>query len=425
MREHKDTPLAEKSRPMDYDDLIGQEAIWAPGRPLRKIVENDGYTSLILWGPPGCGKTSLANIIGKKCGREMVWMSAVEHGVKDIRSEINRSVIRKNHGDSSLLIFMDEIHRLNKAQQDVLLPALESGSIKFIGATTENPSFEVNKAILSRSLIFSLNKIPLYKLVDILKAALEKWDIAEKPNFDKKALEAIARSCDGDARSSINLLEAIVKSMGHLENIKFDDIADFIPDIIQKYDKNADQHYDVISAFIKSIRASNPDGAVYYLARMLDAGEDPMFIARRVLIAASEDIGNANPTALMIANNAMDAVHKLGMPEARIVLSQAVTYLAASPKSNRAYLAINEALSDVKRTGSLEVPMHLRNAPTKLMKQFGYSKGYVYAHDNPKKAAKMEYIPKPLQNKTYYHPSDIGVERQLKENLRKLKEMGE
>ena len=348
MREHKDTPLAEKSRPMDYDDLIGQEAIWAPGRPLRKIVENDGYTSLILWGPPGCGKTSLANIIGKKCGREMVWMSAVEHGVKDIRSEINRSVIRKNHGDSSLLIFMDEIHRLNKAQQDVLLPALESGSIKFIGATTENPSFEVNKAILSRSLIFSLNKIPLYKLVDILKAALERWDIEAKPNFDKKALEAIARSCDGDARSSINLLEAIVKSMGHLENIQFDDIADFIPDIIQKYDKNADQHYDVISAFIKSIRASNPDGAVYYLARMLDAGEDPMFIARRILIAASEDIGNANPTALMIANNAMDAVHKLGMPEARIVLSQAVTYLAASPKSNRAYLAINEALSDVK-----------------------------------------------------------------------------
>lgn len=410
---------------MDYDDLIGQEAIWAPGRPLRKIVENDGYTSLILWGPPGSGKTSLANIIGKKSGREMVWMSAVEHGVKDIRSEINRSIIRKNHGDSSLLIFMDEIHRLNKAQQDVLLPALESGSIKFIGATTENPSFEVNKAILSRSLIFTLNKIPLYKLVDILKAALERWDIEEKPKFDKKALEAIARSCDGDARSSINLLEAIVKSMGHLENIKFDDIADFIPNIIQKYDKNADQHYDVISAFIKSIRASNPDGAVYYLARMLDAGEDPMFIARRILIAASEDIGNANPTALMIANNAMDAVHKLGMPEARIVLSQAVTYLAASPKSNRAYLAINEALSDVKRTGSLEIPMHLRNAPTKLMKQFGYSKGYVYAHDNPKKAAKMDYIPKPLQNKIYYNPSDIGVERQLKENLRKLQEMAE
>ena len=425
MREHKDTPLAEKSRPADYDDLIGQEAIWAKGRPLRKIVENDGYTSILLWGPPGCGKTSLANIIGKKSGREMVWMSAVEHGVKDIRSEINRSVIRKNHGDSSLLIFMDEIHRLNKAQQDVLLPALESGSIKFIGATTENPSFEVNKAILSRSLIFSLNKIPLYKLVDILSAALQKWDIEKKPSFDKKALEAIARSCDGDARSSLNLLEAIVKSMGHLEHIKFDDISEFIPDIIQKYDKNADVHYDVISAFIKSIRASNPDGAVYYLARMLDAGEDPMFIARRVLIAASEDIGNANPTALLIANNAMDAVHKLGMPEARIVLSQAVTYLAASPKSNRAYLAINEALSDVKRTGSLEVPMHLRNAPTQLMKQFGYSKGYVYAHDAPKKAAKMDYIPKPLQNKKYYNPSDIGVERQLKENLRKLQEMSE
>ena len=363
------------------------------------------------------------NIIEKKSGRENGLDGAVEHGVKDIRSEINRSVIRKNYGDSSLLIFMDEIHRLNKAQQDVLLPALESGSIKFIGATTENPSFEVNKAILSRSLIFSLNKIPLYKLVDILSAALQKWDI-EKPSFDKKALEAIARSCDGDARSSLNLLEAIVKSMGHLEHIKFDDISEFIPDIIQKYDKNADVHYDVISAFIKSIRASNPDGAVYYLARMLDAGEDPMFIARRVLTAASEDIGT-NPTALLIANNAMDAVHKLGMPEARIVLSQAVTYLAASPKSNRAYLAINEALSDVKRTGSLEVPMHLRNAPTQLMKQFGYSKGYVYAHDAPKKAAKMDYIPKPLQNKKYYNPSDIGVERQLKENLRKLQEMSE
>ena len=293
MKDHKDTPLAEKSRPVDYDQLIGQEAIWAPGRPLRKIVENDGYSSLILWGPPGCGKTSLANIIGKKSSREMVWMSAVEHGVKDIRSEINRSVIRRNHGDSSLLIFMDEIHRLNKAQQDVLLPALESGAIKFIGATTENPSFEVNKAILSRSLIFSLNKIPLYKLVDILKSALNRWELESKPHFDKKALEAIARSCDGDARSSINLLEAIVKSMGHLENISFDDISDFIPDIIQKYDKNADQHYDVISAFIKSIRASDPDAAVYYLARMLDAGEDPMFIARRVLIAASEDIGNA------------------------------------------------------------------------------------------------------------------------------------
>ena len=301
---------------------------------------------------------------------------------------------------------------------------MESGAIKFIGATTENPSFEVNKAILSRSLIFSLNKIPLYKLVDILKSALNRWELESKPHFDKKALEAIARSCDGDARSSINLLEAIVKSMGHLENISFDDISDFIPDIIQKYDKNADQHYDVISAFIKSIRASDPDAAVYYLARMLDAGEDPMFIARRVLIAASEDIGRKS-------NGFDDGQQRNGCcsqtryARGKNCLSQVVTYLAASPKSNRAYLAINEAISDVKRTGSLEVPMHLRNAPTQLMKQFGYSKGYVYAHDDPKKAAKMNYIPKPLQAKTYYHPSDIGVERQLKENLRKLKEINE
>ena len=418
---HSDIPLPEQVRPQNFDQVIGQEQIWAPGKPLRAVVEADSYSSLILWGPPGTGKTSLAHIIGLHAGRELVVMSAVQHGVKQIREQISRSEIRRNHGERALLIFMDEIHRLSKSQQDVLLPALEKGSIKFIGATTENPSFEVNHAILSRSLVFALSRLSETALIEILNNSLSDQG---SPHCGRKVqedvLKSLARASDGDARKALNLLHAILSSVPSDNEVSLESAKPFIGDILQNYDKNADQHYDIVSALIKSIRASKVDAAVYYLARMIDGGEDPMYIARRLLIAASEDIGNANPTALLIANNGLNAVHQIGYPEARIILSQVTTYLAASPKSNRSYLAINQALDDVRKTGSLEVPLHLRNAPTKLMKDMGYGQNYIYAHDNPNAASQQEYLPDELKNRRYYKPLEIGTERQLKENLSRL-----
>lgn len=414
-------PLPEQVRPKEFQDVIGQDHIWSPGKPLRAVVEADSYSSLILWGPPGTGKTSLAHIIGEHSGRELVIMSAVQHGVKQIREQINRSEIRRNHGEKSLLVFMDEIHRLSKSQQDVLLPALEKGSIKFIGATTENPSFEVNHAILSRSLVFPLERLNPRSIQNIIAQALAKENSPHRGRLiADEVIQSLANAADGDARKALNLLHAILSSLPHDKEVNLESAKPFIGQIIQNYDKNADHHYDIVSALIKSIRASQVDAAVYYLARMIDGGEDPMYIARRLVIAASEDVGNANPTALLVANNGLNAVHQIGYPEARIILSQVTTYLAASPKSNRSYLAINEALADVKRTGSLEVPLHLRNAPTKLMKDMGYGQNYIYAHDNPKGASRLDYLPGELRHKSYYNPTDMGTERQLKENLRRL-----
>ena len=411
-----DQPLAERSRPRVADDLLGQPKIWGDGSPLKALVDADRFHALLFWGPPGTGKTSLAGVIGAQSGRPVEVLSAVLHGVKDIRRVIDESEKRLNEGGKATLMFMDEIHRLNKNQQDVLLPALERGTVKFIGATTENPSFEVNRAILSRTLVFRFDRLSETAIVDILRRAAAR-EASPGRSIDQDVLEALARSADGDARRGLNLLEAASAVVPAGAPITKDALRSVAANLSLQYDKAGDIHYDVISAFIKSIRAGSADGAVYYLARMLDSGEDPMFIARRLVISASEDIGNANPTALLVATSAMQAVHLVGMPEARIMLSQATTYLAASPKSNRSYVAINKALEDVRASGSQEVPMHLRNAPTSLMKELGYGAGYVYAHDDRAGAATLSYLPEELTGRRYYEPIDVGAEATLKKNL--------
>jgi putative ATPase len=419
-------PLAARRRPKLPDDIIGQEKIWATDSPLWALVKADRFTSLLLWGPPGTGKTSLAQVIASASDRDVELMSAVQHGVKEIRAQIARSEGLLAIGDKALLIFMDEIHRLSKSQQDILLPALEAGTIKFIGATTENPSFTVNNAILSRTLVFKLESLSPKDLERILRGALESPDSElARTDVGTDVIQAIARAADGDARRALNLLEAVVfAAPANQGAITIESLAAVAPTLNIRYDRDAESHFDLVSAMIKSIRASQPDAAVYYLARMLAGGEDPMFIARRLVIAASEDIGNANPTAQLLAQSCMQAVHAIGMPEARIMLSQAATYLAASPKSNKAYVAINQALADVEATGALEVPLHLRNAPTKLMREFGYGVGYVYAHDDPSGAQRLDYLPKELAHKSYYEPINSGVEAQLKANLERLKAAG-
>jgi len=420
---NKNTPLAERIRPFEFSQLVGQESIFSTGSGLRTLLDRDEFFAMIFWGPPGTGKTSLALLAAKKVNRPFISMSAVRDGVKEIRKQIAYSEELKSSGQKTLLIFMDEIHRLNKAQQDVLLPALESGAIKFIGATTENPSFEVNNAVLSRCMVYRFEKLETEALVKVLKRALSEdaSGLGEK-QVDEKLLLAIANAADGDARRSLNILEAVIKSVPEDQTIiGTNDYKNLMSDFNSNYDKDSDYHYDTISAFIKSIRASHPDAALHYLARMIDAGEDPVFIARRIVIAASEDVGNANPMALLIATSAMQAVHMLGYPEARIVLSQAVTYLASSPKSNRSYEAIEKALADVKELGALDVPLHLRNAPTKLMRGIGYGKYYAYAHSNPEQAKESTYLPKELAQRVYYEPSNVGVEAQLADNLKHLR----
>lgn len=416
-------PLPERVRPLLSEELYGQEGIWSESSTLRRLVTTDRYTSLIFWGPPGTGKTSLARIIAGAAKRHFTPMSAVMHGVKEIRAEIQHSQEMIEQGRPATLVFMDEIHRLNKNQQDVLLPALESGHIKFIGATTENPSFEVNNAILSRSLVFKFNKLGSDGLHQILRRAVahEHSGLVHK-NFSEELVTLIGEAADGDVRKALNILDAIdaTVSCSADEQVGVEHARSCKEFFSAYYDKQGESHYDTASALIKSIRAGKVDAAVYYLARMLEGGEDPMFIARRIVIAASEDVGNANPTALLVATSAMQAVHMVGMPEARIMLSQAVTYLASSPKSNRAYMAVNEAIADIKKYGMLEIPLTLRNAPTNLMKEMGYGKSYIYAHDDPQGAAQQEYLPEKLAGKVYYRPLNVGTEAQLLKNLQML-----
>jgi putative ATPase len=421
-----DRPLPERVRPRELSDLCGQEHIWQPNSPLRRLIDNDSAHALLFWGPPGTGKTTLAQLIGRHSDRKLAAISAVNASVKDIRQLIDESIQAQSIGGKSHILFVDEIHRLSKNQQDVLLPALECGHVRFIGATTENPSFSVNNAILSRCLTFNLKPLEKNALILMMKRAISSDDSAlANLAINDEALNIIAASAQGDGRQCLNLLAAaaacVESDANNVKTITTEILQRLGTSLPIRYDRDGDQHFDIISAFIKSIRASHPDAAIYYLARMIESGEDPLYIARRLLISASEDIGNANPTAFLMAESTFRAVELLGLPEARIPLAQCVTYLAASPKSNRSYVAINSALSDVKRTGPLEVPLHLRNAPTKFMKEQGFGAGYAYAHEDLEGARKLPYLPASLKGRKYYEPIPVGTERQFLETLKQLR----
>jgi len=410
-------------RPRSFDELVGQTALAAPGSPLRSWVEADALPSLILWGPPGTGKTTLARLLAHTGSARLEELSAVVSGVKDIRSAVDTARAEGRRGVRSLL-FIDEIHRLNRAQQDVLLPHVESGTVTLIGATTENPSFEVNAPLLSRCRVLVLEPLGTEELARLLDRALTdtKRGLGEQAlTLEDAARDAIAANCDGDARRALGLLEAAASL--HQQNgaggpIPVSTVRDAAGRRMLRHDRDREDHYNVISAFIKSIRASDPDAALYYLARMLEAGEDPLFVARRLLIAASEDVGNADPNALTLATQTFLAVERIGLPEGRIPLAQATTYLACAPKSNASYAALGQAQQLVAETGSLPVPMHLRNAPTKLMGSLGYGRGYEYAHDAPDGFVAARNLPDALGDATLYHPGDEGAEAKIATRLR-------
>lgn len=404
-------PLAQRMRPQSLDFIVGQEHFL--NRRFREILASDKWTGFIFWGPPGSGKTSLATVIASITKRKFESLSAVRAGVKEIREVLERSQAAVRMGLPAWILFIDEVHRLNKAQQDVLLPFLEDGSIRFIGATTENPSFEINNAIASRSVIFHLKALSSEEIIQILSRVDLMGKIVHKEVFDR-----IAEVSLGDARRALTLLEHLLLSASEKNEFGLSDFEELTHSQSLYYDKKSESHYDTISAFIKSVRGSDPDAAVYYLARMLEGGEDPLFIARRLIILASEDVGNANPAALMIATSAFDAVHSIGMPEARIILSQATTYLACSEKSNRSYLAIERALEVVRKTGAPEIPMHLRNAPTRLMKDWGYGKDYDYPHDHDKGWTEVRYLPDSLKHQRFYRPSENGSEKKFRDFLK-------
>jgi putative ATPase len=409
-------PLAERMRPVKLEDLIGQEHLSRPGTFLYQAIRSGSVPSLILWGPPGVGKTTIANIIANEVKAPFYTLSAISSGVKDIRE-----VIQKARFQQGVVLFIDEIHRFNKSQQDALLGAVEKGTIRLIGATTENPSFEVNAALLSRCQIFTLNSLGKPELEAMLQQALEKDSSLKKRDIQLKETDALLRISGGDGRKLLNLLEIVVDSLPEepvvIEN---DRVMQVAQQKVALYDKSGEQHYDIISAFIKSIRGSDPNAAVYWLARMIEGGEDVKFIARRLLILASEDIGNANPNALLLATNCFQAVNVIGYPESRIILSQCVTYLASSPKSNASYTAINRAQALVRQEGDLPVPLHLRNAPTKLMKDLNYGKAYQYAHDFEQNFVAQEFLPDKLVRTKLYDPGRNPRENELRKHLQKL-----
>ncbi len=415
------TPLAERLRPNTLDDYIGQDHIVGKNAVLRKAIESGIIPSMIFWGPPGVGKTTLANIISNQLNRPFYSLSAINSGVKDIREVIEKAKSHSFFGSQNPILFIDEIHRFSKSQQDSLLGAVEKGIVTLIGATTENPSFEVISALLSRSQVYILKSLEKDDLIKMLQQAIEKDKWLQSKKIEFVDYEALLRLSGGDGRKLLNIFELVIQSFeSDVCTITNEYVLNVVQQNLALYDKSGEQHYDIISAFIKSIRGSDPNAGLYWLARMIEGGEDPLFIARRLIILASEDIGNANPNALLIANNCFQAVNVIGMPEARIILGQCVTYLASSPKSNASYEGIDNAIATVKQTGDLPVPIHIRNAPTKLMKDIGYGKDYMYSHAYEGNFKEQEYLPEELKGTTFYSPGNNPRENELRKYLKNL-----
>jgi putative ATPase len=412
------TPLAERLRPTTLDELIGQEHLTGDNSILRTAINSGKIPSMILWGPPGTGKTTIAHIIANTLHVPFFTLSAISAGVKEVRE-----VIQHAQKITGAILFIDEIHRFNKGQQDALLNAVEKGVIRLIGATTENPSFEVNSALLSRCQVYVLKPLTTDDMNSLLQQALQKDEWLQQKNIQLEETEALINLSGGDARKLLNLLELVVQNAG-AQSTSITITNELVMDIAQQrialYDKSGEQHYDIISAFIKSMRGSDPNGAIYWLARMIEGGEDVKFIARRMVIFAAEDIGNANPTALVLANATFEAVNKIGYPESRIILAQCATYLASSHKSNASYMAIEEALDTVRKEGDLPVPLHIRNAPTGLMKNLGYGKNYKYAHDYAGNFTEQEFLPNEIAGTVFYDPGKNPREDELRKFLRSL-----
>jgi putative ATPase len=419
-------PLAERMRPRTISEFTGQEHLLGEGRILERMIASDNLSSLILWGPPGCGKTTLAHVIARETSSHFIFFSAILSGIKEIREIFREAEAYAARGKRTIL-FVDEIHRFNKSQQDAFLPYVEKGVVTIIGATTENPSFEVIAPLLSRCRVLVLNQLDTARTIQILENALRDSQRGLGNmglTADQEALSFLAEQSGGDARVALNTLEVaagfVTAGSGH-SLITLELVQEALQKKALLYDKGGEEHYNVISAFIKSVRASSPDAALYWLARMLEAGEDPIFILRRMIILASEDIGNADPRALQVAVSALQAFQVVGMPEGRIILGQAVTYLATAPKSNASYLGINAAMAEVRKSGGLPVPMHIRNAPTKLMKELGYNKGYQYDHDADSGYSGQECLPEKLSGARFYQPKGLGYEKNIIERMEWLK----